>query len=552
MRFSFLNDEIKSMKYYGSGDLAGGIFVKNVIDSLKTIEDNLTEINSDIVEIEDLYRYLWILSFKEMVVEIDCYNIEEPIKEKIKQLSQYIDFSPARFIRYINENYESALNKESVTEVRWYEFYDMLMNLIYGKYSSGIVDEVFEYIENRYALNILSHFEVYSKYYKDHKSKIHKLFSGLKSTRIFDDSIYCGFLMSNNLKSDPFFNEQARFICERSLIHIKSMNLSSESKDILQIQSQFLEYRKLAILYELVCANDFNSYKKELDALVNEYLMKHGQSINIGPIDFKPAIDLLKSSDNVWRFLQLTHTNKNGVIENNLNRIFLEKTNDSLSEFVGRIGEPRSEKYPYYKQDAMNMNLWVNCNIVSCIFNDEELCSDFANYVYNLSNEVEVKFFRGAIELKEEMAGTFELIANIIGLIKNTQTEAPLYKALTNGCVLNECGLFEKILRNIALIDDKDVCFFDPDSNTIGSLFKNHKFTKLSEGLNYYLEFYLSRETNERIKKEERPGKDIRNIQMHNHDEKYKRTDLNLCLELFYLALSLLGDLLVNGKRVGD
>ncbi|MDD7618223.1 MAG: hypothetical protein SPJ51_06075 [Candidatus Enterosoma sp.] len=428
----------------------------------------------------------------------------------------------------------------------------MMMNLIYGKYSSGINSEVFEYIEEKYALNILSHFEICNKYYKNHKNNIRKLFDGLKATKIFDDSVYCGFLMSNNLKSDPFFKEQAKFICERSLIKIRSMNLSSESEDILQIQSQFLEYRKLAILYELVCANDFNSYKKELDALVNEYLMKYGQTINIGPIDFKPVIDLLKSSDNVWRFLQLTHTNKNGGIENNLNHIFLEKTNDSLSEFVERIGEPRSEKYPYYKQDAMNMNLWVNCNIISCIFNDEELCSDFANYVYNLSNEVEVKFFRGAIEIKEEMAGTFELIAHIIGLIKNSQTEAPLYKALTNGCVLNECGLFEKILRNIALFDDKDVCFFDPDSNTIGSLFKNHKFTKLSKGLNYYLEFYLSRETNERINKDERPGKDIRNIQMHNHDEKYKRTDINLCLELFYLALSLLGDLLVNEKGVED
>ena len=325
MRFSFLNDEIKSMKYYGSGDLAGGIFVKNVIDSLKTIEDNLTEINSDIVEIEDLYRYLWILSFKEMVVEIDLYNIEEPLKLKIKQLSQSIDYSPARFIQFINDNYETALNKECVTEVRWYEFFEMLMNLIYGKYSSGINSKVFEYIEEKYALNILSRFEIYSKYYKNHKNNIRKLFDGLKATRIFDDSIYCGFLMSNALKNDSFFAEQAKFICERSLFYIKSMNLSSESKDILQIQSQFLEYRKLAILYELVCANEYNSYKKELDVLVNEYLAKHGQSINIGPIDFKPAIDLLKSSDNVWRFLQLTHTNKNGVIENNLNRIFLEK-----------------------------------------------------------------------------------------------------------------------------------------------------------------------------------------------------------------------------------
>ena len=63
MRFSFLKEEIKSLKYYGYGDLAGGIFVKNVVNELEALESNVSELNDDIVEVEDLFRYLWILSF---------------------------------------------------------------------------------------------------------------------------------------------------------------------------------------------------------------------------------------------------------------------------------------------------------------------------------------------------------------------------------------------------------------------------------------------------------------------------------------------------------
>ena len=43
MRFSFLSEEIKSLKYYGSGDLAGGIFVKNVVDSLEVLESHVPQ-----------------------------------------------------------------------------------------------------------------------------------------------------------------------------------------------------------------------------------------------------------------------------------------------------------------------------------------------------------------------------------------------------------------------------------------------------------------------------------------------------------------------------
>ena len=109
---------------------------------------------------------------------------------------------------------------------------------------------------------------------------------------------------------------------------------------------------------------------------------------------------------------------------------------------------------------------------------------------------------------------------------------------------LNQCGLIEKILRNIALKEAEDFTFFDSDSNTIGSLFKNHNFKMISDGLLYYLEFYLSTEANESLRKGARPGKNIRNIQMHNHDDKYQKTNLTTCLELLYFIISQLGDLI--------
>ncbi len=86
------------------------------------------------------------------------------------------------------------------------------------------------------------------------------------------------------------------------------------------------------------------------------------------------------------------------------------------------------------------------------------------------------------------------------------------------------------------------MAFFEQDSNTLGTLLKHRKYKILSEGLLYYLEFYLSKENNNKLRSNQRLGKNIRNVQMHNHNKKYERT----CLELFYLVLLVLGDLLIE------
>lgn len=545
MRFSFLNEEIKSLKYYGLGNLSGDIFVKNVVDSLEVLESNISELNDDIVELEDLYRYLWLFSFQEMVLEIDKYKVPDEIKKRIKDLHISIDYSPKRFIKYINNNYTIALDKTKVDKVRWYEFYDILMELIFNKYASGIKSEVFEYIEQKFALNILAYFSKYSNYYSKNKESVKKLFIGLENTNIYDDQIYTSFLINNKIEDD-FYTEKAEFICERSIKHIKSLELSSYSEGIYQIESLFLEYRKLAIIYNLKCANEYNEYMIIIENTMNEYLKKYGHHIDLGPINFDMNINELKKSSEEWKFIRLTHSLQDAKFINNLNRIFNEKSKGVFTEQVNRIGVPKSEKYPYFKQDAMSLNLLLNTQIINIIFIDSELSIQFANYIYNLSSVVQNDYFKNSINIVEELCGIFEMIGSMLDLARNKQEGTPLFKALVNGCVLNECGYIEKILRNIAFQEKKEVAYFDQDSNTLGSLLKHHKYKILSEGLLYYLEFHLSKENNDKLRTDERPGKNIRNVQMHNHDKKYERTNFSLCLELFYLVLSVLGDLLIE------
>lgn len=44
------------------------------------------------------------------------------------------------------------------------------------------------------------------------------------------------------------------------------------------------------------------------------------------------------------------------------------------------------------------------------------------------------------------------------------------------------------------------MAFFEQDSNTLGTLLKHRKYKILSEGLLYYLEFYLSKENNNKLR----------------------------------------------------
>lgn len=545
------NKELLTMiEYYGYKDFAGGIFAKNVVENLESVEKNVGAINSDVYDLVSLYQYIWISSFKKFVTEIDEFAIDDNIKDRIKQLSLKISPSNKTFVDYINKNYEIVFSKNSHVEVKWYEIADSLLELIYVKFSNVVSDDVFSFIERTMPLTLLSKFEICQKRYlkSEHFENFKSLFDGLDKTVIFDDRIYIAFLLRTkaNYQYD-FLKDKANFICKRALEGIKQKGINTDNEEIMQLASLLEEYFKLAKLFKLGCVADYSSYSLKIREGLDEYLHKHGQHFDSGPIDLSPAVDLLKKGDDPLRLLQITHNLIDGAFVNNCNAILSVEKPDSLSEVFGELGNPRSDKYPYYKQQSMNLFLGLYTQIVTCVLCDESLSHDFAKYLTIACASVEQNYFNGDVQISSEFFGAFEVLENIISFYRTKKGDAPITKALENGCCVNLCGTIEKILRNVLIKEVGNSLFIDPDSITLMQILNSaNKLSDVSSGLRYYLEFYLSTECDFKGLKEERPGKNIRNIQMHNRNDKYENTKYNDALFLFFFAVSLLGDLLIK------
>ena len=306
----------------------------------------------------------------------------------------------------------------------------------------------------------------------------------------------------------------------------------------------FEEYRYLANYYKLSIANGFNIYKQKLDMILDDFLIKHGHHTKIGPVDLKPLIENLKKNKEPYKYFQLTHSLKNDLYVNNFNYILSEKNKNDMSELFNHVGEFRSDKYPYFKQQSMEIYMWVQQRLLNSIMCDEVLYKEFGDFLVSTIKHVEYNFFDNRIGVLNEIIGSYEMLLNIIRLAKNNETNSPLYQAMINGCVMNMCGTIEKVIRNIVLEEVKDISYFDEDSNTLYSLL-GVNIKSLSEGLKYFLEFYMCKEINNHIPKSERPGKNMRNIQMHNHNLKYDGTNWSDCLNLFFLLVSIIDDLVL-------
>ena len=546
MKFPLLDYENYDIKYYGYDDLTSGSFIKNVIDHLDFLENNNNVLNDEIRDKEGLYRYLFLLYFKKMVDEIDNCSIDEETVRRIKTLFNSIDYErlSTYFVKYVNSNYKYILSKEGVDEFLWYKYNEELMRLIYQDNMKKISKEVFDYIEKNKPLDILANFSIYSAYYNKHQELLPNLFANLRNSKVFDDEVYCSFLI-NNRTNNSYLKEQAEFICERGLTYIEHLDLNSDNSNIFTISRKISTYRELAIVYKLLCANKYEEYKVLIDLIKDEFLSKHGQKVNIGPFDSQKVIEVLKSSKGIYKFLYLTHTLKNNHFENVLNSIFDAKPIGLSLDLFNISDIYRSKKYPYYKQEEMELSLILNFDLYLNIFANESLRSEFLEYLVSIIVNVEKHFFRNLIYVQNEVIGSLDLILNIIDLEKSKNTDDPVYKALINGCVMNECGLIEKLIRNILILEIKDKIYLDSYVLSMGRFFAEKKNIPLSDGLMYYLEFYMSTEQNNEIAKLKRPGKDIRNIQMHNQNEKYDKSDLFLCVKLFYFVLSIISDLFV-------
>lgn len=537
--------------YYGSRDYLGGYFVKQVYKNINYLEQNIELINKPISTLDDIYTFLWSYSYKKMVDDIDNYKIDQEIKKRVIDLSNNINLQSKAFIKFINNNYAIAFVEKNHNDVKWGEFIRSCLELCYGPYLRSIKKEVFNFLEENNSIYILNLFHLCSSFYLNNRDRFQVLFKDLRQTTLFDDQIYLSFLKNYSDKRDEFLKEQAKFICERTLDAVLDMHLTEDSMDLLQTQSMFVEYEKLAILYKLPCANKYASVKKDIQTKVTEFIKKHGIMKKFGPINIKELTNRFENNDDPYKYLCLTHhTGSDGVLINSLDNI-LSSTNekDPLSELFNDISRKRSKKYPFYKQDSMHFDLSIRIKIIAYLLQEEKFTTEFANYIYNISLTVQKEYFKNQINIEKEITGEIDVILSMIDLDREKQFNSPLGKTMMYGNSLAICTTIEKILRNVALKEVETTEYLDFSKTTLSDLLgETFKLKDVSAGLKYHLEFYLIREITNKIKVFERPGLNIRNNLMHGEDDAYETTDYGTCITLLYFVISLLDDLLLTLK----
>ena len=539
---------LEPIVYYGAGDYAGLQFAQNVIDHLDSLESEADSLNRAVVDLYSLYQYIWTLSLAKLSAEINSYNLPEDLKARIQKLGNAIRPNDGSFVAFINENYQSVFSKTSHEKLTWHWIFRPLLRLVYGKFSSSINDAVFLFLEKEYSSWLIAEFDICKKHYKakGRDPNFEFLFSNIDKVGPFCDLPYVDFLS----KVGPDYKreitrEKANLICSRALQKIKEV-VPKDDEESAEGIFRFEDYYKLAKQFKLGCVAEYSRYSPKIDEAFAKYAEKHGVSITVGPVDLTPVMNELKERNGPQRFLLLTHGMQNGEIANLCDYILGLKQPHSLTEAFAEYGRPRSAKYPYFKQTSMDNFLVLHKRILAQSIIDEELSTDFSEYIVTLCNAVEKDYFQNEIEIKNEYCGAFDMLKNVLAFRNSKKGDIPLTKALENGLCVNLCGTIEKMLRNVLAKETENSLGLDPDSITLGKLLEyENKMASVSSGLKYFLEFYLSKENNNDIPKTDRPGKDIRNVQMHNRDEKYEATNYDDCLLLFYLALSLLGDLFV-------
>lgn len=535
--------------HFRDGDYTSALFFKTIVNNLSYIEEYLSSYDYSIHTIEDVFDFLWLLDFIEMSKELDIFEIDEISKSRIYKLVKSININRGEFVNFIDNDPKFVFTKQNINEpMYWHIYLPKMLSLCFNEYSSSLKQNVFDYIEENLYLNVLSSFDEYQKYYSKHKVSFKKLFINLKNTEPFDDQVYTKFLLKNNNTIDAkFLSEQAQFICERAYEEIIKMGLDSEKKEITQAIYFFDEYYELARFYKLKCANKYNVYKPKIEKALTDYVEKYGYRMDSCLTDLKPFLNLLEKDDDVYKFRSLTHTLEGNKYYNNLNRVFETEERDCLSELFPPMGMIESNNYPIHRQEFMNFVLSHNSGILRSIIIHHKLSIDFLQYLFSICSSVQSNYFDNRINIYDEIGGSYEMLRYIYTHKTIKQKDNLLYKALCNGCCVNLCGTIEKILRNIIVKEESDNIYIDESKLTLGQILsRSHNLSSISDSIKYYLKYILLSDEEASTIKEKRPGRNIRNWQMHNSNDKYDKTECNDCVELLYLTISLVGDLYVT------
>lgn len=535
------------LNYFGIGDLSINWELSFLVENKDSIINLIKEYKYNGVDSIDNYiDFLWL---KKMI------NLREALPyltntDQTPVLTEILDNLDLAFNKFRIKDLNLFLseNYKSIFEMDCEEFYVHDMEMLTIEYiftnSKSFNDGCFDYIERKYWHVIVDDFENYMNFYK---KRIDRFKACIINEEIAIDNIKNYgrvFKLLEICKRKPFEDYLNGVVSEVS-IKVLKMTKDINLDNYLEVIVYFEHAEKVAKLYKVKEAFEFDKMRPQLNELNNEYLEKRGHKFSSEPVDLKKAVEELKnrSTPDLINFMTLTHKydTKNKQFVSIFDDIMTAPS--SFLDHVTNVGIPEDDYFIPSRLQHLRLSFDLFTHFIHQCLTDEDLQERIViNYHNVLSNLV-----------KEDIIGQSELdeylgMCNLLNSLLQMKEDAKFVKKSLSYSLSMLIGVFiEKILRSIYLSKMSRDDYIEVDRLSLNALLNTKE---LEEYLGFHLQKILEYKLT--YKKNTKAGENLRNALMHGADSVFIYMNVGYPSLMFYLLVSILNAIAKNYITFSD
>lgn len=547
MVLSFFKNKYYTPRYLGLNDASYIFFTKLIDDNFEDIKENILFLNGELKNSEELYQYLWFLSFKKFEKDTRKTGFYDNVREKIDFIKDNYDFSLKRFVIYINGNYSEFFTDKENNSFVFYEYINDVFVLIYKECKKSINHKVIEFVEEKHWDLVLQFYESTFKYYHKQSQDLLRILIKVKDNNKMQDSLFYNFFKNNYIQG-----EEAKglvdYICKRFIDNFMKISMETIKENILYYFYLYTNYINLAKKYKVPSVNEFQRVHMILDELRKQETDDNEEGFAF-KINLQSYVDIFSKSNSIFVFRLLTHIFRDGKFVSLLETVFSKSKNSSLFNQITNYEQPQNEFFTNTIQFHINNFFGYQSVLLQIILDGEKMRGDFFSYFCFLSQKIDNNLFDSKLNLMEELIGNLYFVHIIHDSNKIRDNNPLCYVSLVNGCIKNLIGTIEKILRNVLWKEKGDKLNVDLENGNLG-VYLEQEYKNISDYTLKCLTYYLSKDsTDKKSVKNEKPGFDMRNKFMHNENNCFINASETDVFRLLYLTLYLLSDLFIASNE---
>lgn len=527
-------------EYFGKADWATNSEVKLLIENSDLIKKHYQNLQYNIVCINSFIDYLFLCKFTQFdeLKNIIADDKKESFLKIMRFIEQtFVNYNNADLISYINANVATMDNDSK------FNIYKQVVDISI-KYNSGCL-QALKYIFKESFQLILHNFDKVSSFIR----KEEELLLEFCDKSHIEDCInnYFRKYLEALIFLSKYDNCKLRvnLLIEELIVKGKSIFASTTVDNVLLNQKPILELTEFFKKINHKLYFDFKEMADKNDVTLGKYLEVHGHQYSY-EVPYKEMADFLDNPNNpiLIKMMSLTHIQQKDKTWKSYHVVVGENNERSMLESIVTTNIPTNEYFSPTKQQSLRVYDQIFLNLLSSYYFNLEKLNDFFAMLYEGVQEV----IRGyQLNYVESLEKEFECIVNHFALIIKNKDNANLTCISNYGLTVFICGMLEKLLRQIYIVENEDVNI-NPKSYSLGNLINCNNKVMVNifgrDNLMIMAHYLIEGGTPNEV------GRNIRNNYAHYKNISIESCDFSNTLKVLQMYLMTVNELLLfNMKR---